>query len=174
MPDERAQLIWTFPAAGLALVALGWLAIVALASGSDRLDLLQARLDAARPVHTGSPRNTPLSPLLVSQLLQRPMIALSGQGPLAEPAVQLQGVAVTSAGGRALLLIGSTSAVWLQLGENRMGVTLRRVEPTRVVIDTLSGEHDLGLGGKLAPPQASMALPQAGAAPGTFKPTISP
>lgn len=148
---------------GLALIACApaatsalWLLGGVLLPADDRVQGLSERLDAATPA--APPSSPPSASAGGTALLGRPLFPLAAPTPgSSEAALHLQGLAANGGRSAALVAIGDKPAVWLALGETKDGVTLRRVAREGAVVETMSGDHSLTLGGDHAPPTPSAA-----------------
>lgn len=151
MLDFRSPLILGALPAGVLLASLAWFVAGGGSSAADDVTAVQERLDTALPVAT-----TRAGFDSATQVLKSPLFALA-DGPVAEVAVRLDGLARSSRRIAALLSIGGKPAEWLALGESRDGVTLQNVLSNKALIETANGEREVMLGVPNAPGGASAA-----------------
>ena len=132
-------------AAAPAVASLIWLAGGLMLPAQDTSQELNDRLSVAQP----SPARRP-GPLIapdLSTLLSRPLFAPTPASPGGQVELHLQGLAQNGGRSAALIAIGDRPAVWVAVGETRDGVTLRRVADGGALVETISGDHSLKLGG---------------------------
>ena len=144
MLDARRLLMISGAPIGLAIGSAAWLMLNALTPGSAGMGDLTERLDALGAAKRDIPDRTP--DMLVASLLSHPLLQTTTAGG-AEPLLRLEGVSMTPTRSAALIAVGAGPAQWIQVGESRTGVTLRRVAPLSAVVESMSGEHSLALGG---------------------------
>lgn len=144
--------------AGLGLGACLWL-VLGGANPPVEIGQLQDRLTAAERLMR--PRSsTQIGLGAVAQ--GRPLFTLATSGTSGEPGLVLQGLSLGAGDKGALIAIGGAPPIWLGFGESRSGVTLRRVDGSSALVETLSGDHSLTLGGSAAsgspPPRPTGAV----------------
>jgi hypothetical protein len=153
--DVRSPLIWGAAPAGLVAGALAWLVFGGAFSVSPELTGYETRLNA---LDTHPARHIAGVSVSVADALAHPLFSVGGVA-LADVNIQLEGIALTPRRAAALLSINGQPAEWVERGVTKDGATLQQVLSTKVVIDTATGPHEVGLNDHPAPPtQASSAV----------------
>lgn len=159
----RSPLILGAVPAGLILGAVTWMSFSA---GKPLLAQLQAVEADFNALDLRSRAATGPDPMF--DVIAFPLFAAAARDSASpEPSVRLEGVAITPSRKAALISINSGPAEWMVLGASKDGVSVRQVDPSKVVVDTPSGTHDITLGESSAPPAAQGMVGAAPNAPAT-------
>jgi hypothetical protein len=166
----RSPLILCAAPAGLVLSALVWMGFGASAI-TRPLDRLETRLDAIRPGQAPIAANTAHS---LAVATAAPLFGLTvGPGAVADPAVRLDGLAISPRGSSALLSVGGKPPAWTELGASRDGITLMEVMANKVVVDTAIGFKEVPLwGGSTGASGGAQATAAAAMVSGTRQPRV--
>jgi hypothetical protein len=165
------------------MAALAWFAFDGASSAITPLDRLESRLAAVRP---GLKRESLDPGRSIAEAAAAPLFALSaGPGAVTDPAIRLDGVAISPEGSMALLSVNGQPSSWIPLGASSGGVTLIEVHDDRVTVDTPVALKEVPLWAaptNSAPPAAAAQMPPS-AAPhppplpqpaGPFHPLVPP
>jgi hypothetical protein len=139
---------------GLATGLLAWLAAGGASANTAEVDPLDTRLAALH-----SPRPVPaVRGVTADDLTAMPLFNLvSAAAVTPDPVVRVDGLSRTAHRTAALLSIGGAAAEWLQVGDQRAGVTVRKVDAGTVQLDMPSGLKTLALGEQTQAPAGEVA-----------------
>lgn len=141
--------------AGLLTGLLAWSLAGGLSVQAHALESVEPRLASLPQPRTEGRASSRAS---AAPLLGSPLFALTtGPGAVREPAIRVDGVAVTRRRQAALLAIDGQAAAWWEVGASRDGVTLQAVSSTGVTLETAVGVKTLNLGD-----QSAASAPAAG------------
>lgn len=139
---------------GLATGLLAWLAAGGASANAGQLDSLDARLAALRVPRPASAERT----VAVDDLVAMPLFTLASATVTSpDPVVRLDGLSRTSHRIAALISVGGRPSEWLSIGEQREGMTLRKVDAGGVELDMPSGPKTLALGEQTQPAPTEVA-----------------
>jgi hypothetical protein len=141
--------------AGLAAGVLAWFVAGGANAGGARLGAVAEQLDGLR-----APRPAAAAPPMadIAGLSANPLFALTtGPGARPQPVVRVDGLVRARGRVAALVSVDDKPADWLRLGDTRDGVTLIEVQGSGVVVDTLYGPQNVGLGER-SPAAAAAAV----------------
>ena len=166
MLDRRIILPPSALLLGLAFGALAWMV---LGSGalSNELGGLESALG---PKPAPLPRSQQSSTSLVGAITAKPLFLMTvGPDAVLDVSARLLGVAIAPKHKAALVAIGAASPEWLQIGDNRSGLTLRTIRAQEVEFDGPLGPKSVGF--DTSPSQSSSTGP---APPGQAPPGQPP
>jgi len=138
---------------GLVAGFLAWLAGGGPSAADARLGPIEDQVAALRaPSMTVAPARA----VDVAALTAEPIFFLTtGPGAVPPPALRLDGLVRSRTRIAGLLSINDHPAEWMMLGETRDGITLQAVGNSKVVVDTIYGPVEIGLGQRLGNDPAS-------------------
>lgn len=159
---RRLTLCLTAAAVGAATGLLAWLVSGGRTATAERLLPVASRVESLRVA--SRPRSGSGS-IDTSMLAAAPIFPMTvGPGAVREPAIRVDGLALTPNRRAALLAIDGGAATWMLPGEMRSGVTLQAVLRNGVMVDTILGSRELAIGQTVGGATAGATPAESGAA----------
>lgn len=129
---------------GIVTGLAAWLLADGAGARMEALSAVEGQVKALRP-----PRMTGQRPGFGDGdiLLSAPIFAVArGEGAIREPSLRIDGVSISARRKAALVSIDGSVAEWMQVGDERSGVTLTEVTSSGGILETGLGSRQLAIG----------------------------